>query len=321
MAALVLGLLISSAKNSFDTTGGDIVRNAAGVINLDRVLAEYGPETQELRALLKRNYTASVEILASGDPSVLARLGSAEAVSRAEDFRRKLRELAPRNDEQREVKVRALQAADEVFTGRWLALLRAHGSIPITLLIALVAWLCIIFGTFGLLSPLNGTTVVALAMCALSTAGAIFLIEEMNAPLEGTVKGRDSQGVDCADARCDLPPRSVARSAALRDRPSGGRKAVSCNRDCSQSGSSSSRRGPEPRLYRSPSSLHRPGWSESSAHHSGSSLRSTLYRSFGYSRRPFGRCRTPFHRGHSSRILQRTRSRRALRMPVSPKSS
>lgn len=188
MAALVLGLLISSAKSSFDTTSGDIERNAAGVINLDRALADYGPETQELRALLKRNYTASVQVLASGDPSLLARLGSAEADSRTESFQRKLRGLAPRNDDQRELKVHALQAADEVLAARWLALLRTHGSIPITLLVALVTWLCVIFGTFGLFSPLNGTIVCALAMCALSAAGAIFLIEEMNNPLEGTVK-------------------------------------------------------------------------------------------------------------------------------------
>jgi hypothetical protein len=188
MAALVLGLLVSSAKNVYDTANGDIVHNAAGVITIDRTLAEYGAETKELRALLKRNYTHSVDLLASGDPSQIASLSGPEAVGRTEGFLRKLRELAPRDDTQRELKVRVLQYVDEVITSHWLGLLQEHGSIPIALLVALVAWLCVIFGIFGLFAPLNGTTVGALALCALSAAGAIFLIEEMNSPLEGTIK-------------------------------------------------------------------------------------------------------------------------------------
>jgi hypothetical protein len=188
MAAIVLGLLISSAKESFDTVSGDLQRNAAAVVNLDRMLAEYGPETQALRSLLKRDYADSVQTLVSGDPSRLAAMGSAEAIGRGEAFRRELNALAPHNDTQRELKASALQAVDAVFAARWLALLRARGSIPIALLVALVSWLCIIFGTFGLFSPTNGTIVGAFAMCALSAAVAIFLLEEMNAPLEGTVK-------------------------------------------------------------------------------------------------------------------------------------
>ena len=40
MAALVLGLLISSAKGSFDTVNHELVQNAARVIQLDRTLAQ-----------------------------------------------------------------------------------------------------------------------------------------------------------------------------------------------------------------------------------------------------------------------------------------
>ena len=188
MAAMVLGLLVSSAKNMYDTTSGDIVRNAAGVINVDRALAEYGPEVQDLRALLKRNYIQTVDVIASGDRSRLASLTGPEAVGRGEDFRRRLKDLAPRDEAQRELKTRSLQYAEDLLTTHWLALLRVHGSTPTTLLVALVSWLCIIFCAFGLFAPLNGMTVSALAMCALATAGALFLIEEMNSPLEGMVR-------------------------------------------------------------------------------------------------------------------------------------
>jgi hypothetical protein len=188
MAALVLGLLVSSAKSSFDTTNSELVQNAADVIQLDRVLAKYGPETQDIRMLLKSNYAGAVRILSSGERSQLAQLNSPETINRSEEFQRKVEDLAPRNDAQRGLKAHALQIIEKVYAARWLALLQAKGSIPISLLVVLVAWLSIIFGTFGLFAPRNGTIIVALIMCALSAAGAIFLIEEMSTPLDGIIR-------------------------------------------------------------------------------------------------------------------------------------
>jgi hypothetical protein len=49
LAALVIGLLIASAKSSFDGKATEITRLATDAILLDRTLAEYGPETREIR--------------------------------------------------------------------------------------------------------------------------------------------------------------------------------------------------------------------------------------------------------------------------------
>ena len=54
MTALVLGLLISSAKNSFDTLSSEIIGTSSKVILLDRVLANYGQDTKEARDLLRK---------------------------------------------------------------------------------------------------------------------------------------------------------------------------------------------------------------------------------------------------------------------------
>ena len=54
MSALVLGLLISSAKSSFDLENSGIQQGAANIIQLDRVLAHYGPETKEIRERFRR---------------------------------------------------------------------------------------------------------------------------------------------------------------------------------------------------------------------------------------------------------------------------
>src|SRR5262245_1117546 len=50
MSALVLGLLVSSAKSSYDTERSEVIQMAAKVAFLDRVLAIYGPEAADARA-------------------------------------------------------------------------------------------------------------------------------------------------------------------------------------------------------------------------------------------------------------------------------
>ena len=53
MAALVLGLMISSAQDSFNTKRSEIVELSAKIISLDCISAQYGPETKEARELLR----------------------------------------------------------------------------------------------------------------------------------------------------------------------------------------------------------------------------------------------------------------------------
>jgi hypothetical protein len=188
MAALVLGLLISSAKTSFDTINSEFLHNAASIIQLDHALAKYGPETELIRTLLKENYGVSIQILASRDASQVARLNSPEAAHRVEDLQRKIQELSPVSDVQRELKGQAIQIADNMVAVRWLALLQDKGSVPPALLVVLVCWLAIIFGAFGLFAPANTTIIAALFLGAFSTSSAIFMILEMNSPLDGVVR-------------------------------------------------------------------------------------------------------------------------------------
>jgi hypothetical protein len=188
MSALVLGLLISSAKGSFDKVNDEVVHDSAKVIQLDRALANYGPETRELRDLIKRHYTNTAESLMSGDRDALAKLDAPEMVRRAEKFQASLGELSPRSDAQRQLKARALQISGELSSSRWVVLLQSEGSVSMPLLVALVSWLVIIFTAFGLLAPRNGTVFVSLFICALAASVAIFLILEMDQPLDGIIR-------------------------------------------------------------------------------------------------------------------------------------
>src|SRR6266852_2345844 len=61
MSALVLSLLIASAKSAFDTRSNQLVQASADIILLDRALARYGPETKEARSLLRQSLAATLE--------------------------------------------------------------------------------------------------------------------------------------------------------------------------------------------------------------------------------------------------------------------
>ena len=52
MAALVLGLLVASAKGSFDAQNTEMIQTSADFVVLDRALAYYGSETKEAREAL-----------------------------------------------------------------------------------------------------------------------------------------------------------------------------------------------------------------------------------------------------------------------------
>src|SRR5881396_3462608 len=53
MSALVLGLLVSSAKGAYDTERSEVIQMAAKITFLGRVLAAYGPEAAGVRAQLR----------------------------------------------------------------------------------------------------------------------------------------------------------------------------------------------------------------------------------------------------------------------------
>jgi hypothetical protein len=189
LAALVIGLLIASAKGNFDTMNTGLNQAASKVILLDRLMAHYGPETREARDLFLRNMASVIEQIWAKE-----RMGQTEAKtfgSRAgiETLQDKLLQLAPKNDAQRWLLSHALQLSGEIAEIRWLLFQHVGvGSLPMPFFVILVSWLMIIFFAFGLISPHNATVTIVLLLCALSAAGALYLILEMDLPYGGLIK-------------------------------------------------------------------------------------------------------------------------------------
>jgi hypothetical protein len=188
MAALVLGLVIATAKNSYDAQHEAVTHTAAKILLLERLLAHYGPETKEARDLLRRIVAERTDAIWPEDRSKRASLDTPEVVLASRELEVRILQLAPRSDSQRWLQSRALKISGEIMETRWLVLGGLGSSVPVPFLAVVVFWLTIIFGSFGLLAPRNLTVVVVLFLCALSVAGSIFLILEMDRPFEGLMK-------------------------------------------------------------------------------------------------------------------------------------
>jgi hypothetical protein len=187
-AALVLGLLVSSAKGSFDAMNAGITQGGARIILLDRVLSQYGPETKPIREALRRNITSVTEQIWPKNNARPGGMKAVEAATGAEDISDKLRELSPQNESQRLLKTQALQLAVDLSQLRWQLIEQAQGSLPTTFLAVLVFWFATLFASFAILTPPNATVIVVMLVCALSVAGGALLILEMNRPLDGLIK-------------------------------------------------------------------------------------------------------------------------------------
>ena len=187
MAALVLGLLTASSKASFDTQGSEVEQSAAHIILLDRVLAQYGPETRDVRDTLKRTVEHRLALTWPEDGSH-ATLEDAETTPKAETIEGGIRALAAQTDTQRALQARALTIAGNLLETRWLVFAQTSNSLPLAFLVVLVFWLALLFASFGVLAPRNATVVTALMLCALAVSGSTFLILEMSRPLDGVIK-------------------------------------------------------------------------------------------------------------------------------------
>jgi hypothetical protein len=185
MAALVLGLLIASAKSSYDTQGSEHTQMSAKVILLDRTMAHYGPETKEARDLLRRSVVHAIDRMWPKDGSGPAQL---EPTAESESVYDKIQTLSPRNEAQRSLQAQALRISADLQQTRWLLVEQQGGSIPMPFLVLLVFWLTIIFVGFGLIAPPHATVIAILFVCALSVSGAIFLILELDQPFEGLLQ-------------------------------------------------------------------------------------------------------------------------------------
>src|SRR5438874_11674712 len=136
MAALVLGLLVASTKGAYDTQKNEVSQMAAKIVFLDRVLANYGPETGGARKLLRGSVGSAIDRMwPDKKSSQTAQLDP--SVSSGEAFFNSIQNLSPNNDVQRSLKSQAVQIATDLGQMRWLLVEQTETSISLPMLIIL----------------------------------------------------------------------------------------------------------------------------------------------------------------------------------------
>jgi hypothetical protein len=184
ISALVLGLLIASAKSSFDTQNSEITELSSRIVLLDRVLAHYGPEAKEARDLLRSAAVRALDLVSTRDFGGPSQFGPSVSSELIYD---KIQALSPQNDAQRSTQSQALSIAIGLLQTRWLMAEQRVNSVSVPLLVVLISWLTVIFISFGMFAPRNVTTIVSLSVSAVSVSAAIFLILEMYSPYAGLI--------------------------------------------------------------------------------------------------------------------------------------
>jgi hypothetical protein len=186
MTALLLGLVTAAARGTFDAQDSAVRTSAANILTLDRHLARFGSETKPTRDLLRRAVAARVESIWPDDRPA-ADSGAARSNPAVEEIENQILGLSSATEAQRWSKAEALKLSEDVVKARW-RVLSSGRAVPHAFLVVVIFWLTMTFASFGLYAPRNATVVSVLFIASVSVAAAVFLILELDDPLEGVIK-------------------------------------------------------------------------------------------------------------------------------------
>jgi len=185
IAALVLGLLIASAKEFYDNQKEELAHVSANVVLLDRLLRHYGPEADAGRTVLRQSVARSLETIW---PAEHTRIDAAPKMAQAERLYDLIQGLAPADNRQRSIQSEAMSLAVNLGQTRWLMFEETQTSFSRPLLAVLLLWVTSIFLSWGIYSPLNATTLAVFLVAALSVSASVVLIVELYSPFNGLLR-------------------------------------------------------------------------------------------------------------------------------------
>jgi hypothetical protein len=187
LASLVLGLLIATAKTTYDTADHAMRAYSADLVLLDETLRDYGADAAAPRDTLRR-YTQ--QALSDNWPAEggTVKVENRTAGAMLERVRERIRALHPADDGQKWLQNQALDVSTSLLHQRWLLIEQQGPTVQPVVLAILVSWIVVIFGSFGFNAPRNATVTAAFLVCSLAIGGSVFLIMEMDNPLEGLLK-------------------------------------------------------------------------------------------------------------------------------------
>lgn len=190
LLALVLGTLVGSAYGFYSTQKAELETFATRAIQLDLALAEYGPETTPARVKMKETFQVVYDTFWGKNADNLdpVSLTVAPVLGHLRAMDEYIAALTPQTPAQRQFAAAAGFNAGLIEQTRLLISLQLASPVSWPLVIVVVSWALILFIGYGLLSRVNGTTIVALGFGAFAVASAVMLILELSQPFTGVFR-------------------------------------------------------------------------------------------------------------------------------------
>jgi hypothetical protein len=188
LAAVLISLMIASAKNSYDAQDAHFRQLSAHLVLADQLLSQYGPEAAEIRKMMRQAVPAAIDRIWHEKATSSPQSNAFSANSLAEQFNNAIDRLTPATDAQRAIKVRILRASADIANTRLLMFADGDNPILTPFLLILIFWLTVIFTSFGLFVEPGAVAVTALLVFALSVSSALFLIADLSQPYAGLMQ-------------------------------------------------------------------------------------------------------------------------------------
>jgi Protein of unknown function (DUF4239) len=194
LTALVLSLVLTNVKASFDAFDSRLRAFAGDLSNVDMHLQEYGDEAKPIRAMLREYVAAAIADSWRDEPppsGVYPRFSKPGGVERRElgalliKLDVAIHRLDPPDGFHQRLAQSLSNQIDDALAARRQVIETAHDTITWPLMAAICVWLAVVFGVFGLLAPRNAVVHWTIVICALCVASAIFLIDDFDSPFNG----------------------------------------------------------------------------------------------------------------------------------------
>ncbi len=186
MTGIILGMLVSSAKASYDGQKLLVAQMSSDVILLDRALAVYGSETDTIRVQIREALEAAADRVW---PSTASRQVTLHPEAKIDRVEAQLNALEPKTSSQAYAKTHSMALLNDLQRSNWLLFVQSDtNKLSMPLLVILISWIVAIFISFGLYAPPNPTVIVTILLGALAVSAAILIIIEMYSPFSGMMK-------------------------------------------------------------------------------------------------------------------------------------
>jgi hypothetical protein len=194
--AIVLGLLLTATKSSFDANAQALRTFSAQLIELDARLREYGADAQPIRGVLRRYVAAAIADTWPSEsppigsyprrqPGTPATIENPELTDLLTEIDVATMRLNPAGTYQDRVASLIHNTMEATLRTRWRLIESASSTIDWPFFVVLMLWLAVIFMVFALTSPRHAVMQVVIALSAISLASVVYVILELDTPFSG----------------------------------------------------------------------------------------------------------------------------------------